>query len=156
MKDYLWNVDIEWPKPLLVKRPTWSNVPPAAPPTGPRFKVGDQINVKNDKPLLGINCFDIGIITRVFKGGPDITYEIEFDLLVIGQFTAFFKEIEIESAIQLHKSASLPVGMNAWSMGPTPAERIQRKDSGCCEQCGQLLPMSIHGLLACPLHEENA
>lgn len=48
----------------------------------------------------------------------------------------------------------LPTGAEQTLPTYTDTLKEQRRKEGRCEECGELLPMSIHGLLECP-HKKN-
>lgn len=42
--------------------------------------------------------------------------------------------------------------INSFDSSPNKEVKAKRKAEGRCEECGELLPMSVHGLGECPQH----
>lgn len=119
------------------------------------FKVGDLVKIKSSGSF--------GQIVRLEAGDPEI-YVVEVGaarfwcsaagLEIVAQSITSYGPLTWTDAVP---ATRINATMDGFWIGESDSEekkklREQRKKEGRCQECGDLLPMSIHGLLDCPKH----
>lgn len=131
----------------------------------PKFTIGDLVEVDD---ASAIHHAKTGVV--IFgPASADGYYYVSFDAGAIGGYREeYLKLVAVTTANPRGQQVALPftpidleasipeVKLRAgYRAGPTEEERAKRKATGCCEECGKLLPMSIWGLGDCPEHPKE-
>lgn len=134
-------IDSMVPAEVTLPVPTWQPFVSSAPPpssgsSSPKFKVGDRVrNTDGDE----------GIVTNI--SGYFCTVQSDWGITLFWDLTT----LTLITVDTTPKGAVTNATIAAWGVA-SQDRRSQLKSEGRCQVCGELLPMSIHGLGGCPVH----